>query len=341
MAADPETIDRPYDLCQLLQAQARRSPEKRACAYLKDTGEIHSSYDFQSLDLHARALAARLQALDASGEAAVLMYPPGLDFIVAFFACLYADVLAIPLPMPRSESGQKQTKGIITDTKTNIVLSTETFISKLLRQDEHYFGDLICLDTQTIETEIAAAWQKPTDIDSARTAYLQYTSGSTSDRKGVMISHYNVIENIIGIDRGFQHNNESVAVNWLPHFHDLGLVSGILQPIYHGVTNYLMAPTALVQKPIRWLKAISDFRATTRIARIMLMICASRKSPRNNVETLDLSTWRVALNGAEPVRAETVRQFYEKFSSAGLSKTTMYPAYVWPRRRSSFLRLAW
>ena len=327
MVAELERQARPDDLCELLQLQARRYPSKLACAYLNDNGDIHSSYSFEKLDLAARALAARLQGLDARGEAAVLLYPPGLDFIVAFFACIYAEVIAIPLPMPRSESGLHQTKGIIGDTGANVILSTRTFISKLSRQDKDYFNDLISVDTQAVDPALAQAWFPPSNIDSARTAYLQYTSGSTSDRKGVMISHANVIENIIGIDRGFRHDGDSIAVNWLPHFHDLGLVSGILQPIYHGVSNYLMAPTALVQKPIRWLQAISDFKAThTNSPNYAYDLCIKKISEEQQ-QKLDLSAWRVALNGAEPVRAETVRLFYEKFRAAGLSKSTMYPAY--------------
>ena len=327
MATEHRNATPPSDLYQLLRTQVSRCPDKLACAYLSDDGEIQSRLDFASLDLNARSLAARLQALDADGEAAILLYPPGLDFIVAFFACVYAGVLAIPLPMPRGAASLAQTKGIVADTEARLVLSTKTFISKLHRQDEAYFQDLICLDTQTIDTQLADAWHVPTQIEPADIAYLQYTSGSTSERKGVMISHANVIENILGIDRGFQHDSDSVAVNWLPHFHDLGLVSGILQPLYHGVSNYLMAPTSLVQKPLRWLQAISDFGGThTNSPNYAYDLCI-KKIAANELDNLDLSSWRVALNGAEPVRAETVRQFYEKFRRAGLAKTTMYPAY--------------
>ncbi|MGR8948015.1 MAG: AMP-binding protein [Gammaproteobacteria bacterium] len=327
MVAKPAPMPAPTNLAKLLQCQVQLHPEKLACAYLADNGEVSSRLDFASLDLKARALAARLQGLDAGGEAAVLLYPPGLDFIVAFFACVYANVLAIPLPMPRGKANFDQTKGIIEDTKCEIILSTQTFISKLLRYDERYFEKLICVDTQLIDTDLAYAWQPVESIAANDVAYLQYTSGSTSARKGVMVTHANVLENIKGIDRGFAHTDTSIAVNWLPHFHDLGLVSGILQPLYHGNTNYLMAPTALVQRPVRWLSAISKFRAThTNSPNYAYDLCVKKIMP-DQTSGLDLSAWRVALNGAEPVRADTVSDFYEKFKSLGLRKTTMYPAY--------------
>ena len=317
----------PKNLLELLRNQARTHPDGLACAYLGDDGDIRARLSYSELDNNARAIAARLQGLDAGGECAVLLYPPGLNFVSAFFACMYANVVAIPLPIPRTTANINQTKGIIEETKTEIILSTQTILTKLARQDEQYFSKLICLDTQEVDADFVLAWRQPENPAGDTLAYFQYTSGSTSARKGVMISHANVLENIKGIDRGFQHDQASIAVNWLPHFHDLGLVSGILQPLYHGVPNYLMAPTALVQKPIRWLQAISNFRAThTNSPNYAYDLCV-KKITEEQQQTLDLSAWRVALNGAEPVRAETVRDFYSKFKNVGLAKTTMYPAY--------------
>ena len=327
MVVDPALLASPTNLSDLLKRQADAQPKKLACAYLTDDGEVSAELSFEALDLRARALAARLQGLDASGEPAILLYPPGLDFVVAFFACMYAGVLAIPLPMPRGKANIDQTKGIIEDTSCELLLSTRTFISKLIRHDEAYFDNLIAIDTQLIDDELARAWQPIRSTSGDEGAYLQYTSGSTSSRKGVIVTHANVIENIKGIDRGFQHDATSVAVNWLPHFHDLGLVSGILQPLYHGNTNYLMAPTALVQRPIRWLSAISTYGAThTNSPNYAYDLCIKKITPEQ-LSGIDLSAWRIALNGAEPVRAETVREFYAKFKDVGLSKTTMYPAY--------------
>lgn len=320
-------IDQAENLYELLHNPAIALPTQLACAYLGDDGEIRTQLSFAQLELNAKALGARLQGLDAGGECAVLLYPPGLDFISAFFACIYANVIAIPLPLPRTKSNFAQTKAIIEQTNSHIVLSTGTSLTKLNRQDEDYFADLICLDTEEIDTALSTAWRKPAHSSPEDLAYLQYTSGSTSARKGVMISHANVIANIRGIDRGFQHRDGDVAVNWLPHFHDLGLVSGILQPLYHGITNYLMAPSALVQRPIRWLAAISKFRAThTNSPNYAYDLCIS-KITDEQMHGLDLTAWRIALNGAEPVRAETVRDFYKKFEPVGLAKTTMYPAY--------------
>ena len=327
MSVPNQAVEAPANLIDLLRNQARLQPDSLACAYLGDDGDIRTTLSFAELDLNARALGARLQGLDANQECAVLLYPPGLDFISAFFACMYANVVAIPLPIPRTQPNFAQTRAIIEQTNTRIILSTQTSISKLRRQDDDYVSKLICLDSQHIDRELSSAWQDSTRASQHELAYLQYTSGSTSARKGVMISHANVLENIKGIDRGFAHNEASVAVNWLPHFHDLGLVSGILQPLYHGAANYMMAPSALVQRPIRWLNAISNFKAThTNSPNYAYDLCVS-KITEEQMKGLDLSAWQIALNGAEPVRAETVRDFYQKFKVVGLAETTMYPAY--------------
>lgn len=313
-------------LVSILRERAGRHPDAPACTYLGDNGQVKATLSYAELDAAARALAARLQGLGASGECAVLLYPPGLEFLSAFFGCLYSGVIAVPLPVPRLSASLRQFVGIVNDLDSRLVLTTERSRSRLEKLDTDLFARLSCLATETTAPAIARAWREPAS-DPGAVAYLQYTSGSTSDRKGVMVTHANVIANLNGIAERFAHHADSVSVNWLPHFHDLGLVSGLLQPLYHGHPNILLSPTAFVQQPIRWLRAISDYRGTySNSPNYGYDLCVRRVTDAQ-IDELDLACWDVALNGAEPVRGQTVTAFAEKFARCGFRATSMYPAY--------------
>ena len=324
--AKPDTDSAQATLVSVLRERAALHPEAPACTYLGDTGQVKGSLSYAELDAAARAIAARLQGLGAAGECAILLYPPGLEFLSAFFGCLYSGVIAVPLPVPRVSASLRQFSGIVGDLDSRLVLTTERSLSRLQKLDTDLFAPLSCLATESTAPAMARAWREP-EIDPAGVAYLQYTSGSTSDRKGVIVSHANVIANLNGIAERFAHHADSVSVNWLPHFHDLGLVSGLLQPLYHGHPNILLSPTAFVQQPIRWLRAISAYRGTySNSPNYGYDLCVRRVTDAQ-IDELDLGSWDVALNGAEPVRWQTVEAFAEKFARAGFRATSMYPAY--------------
>lgn len=313
-------------LVDSLRSHAVSHPTRIACRYLGDGEEIKSELTFADLDLRARAIAARLQGLGAAGESVILLYPPGMEFLSAFMGCLYSGVTAVPLPVPRLKASMSQFTGIIEDLNSRIVLTTATALSRLRKLDAPVLEPLMCLATEDTQSELARAWQEPT-ITAEAVAYLQYTSGSTSDRKGVMVSHANVITNLLAIAERFEHHADSVSVNWLPHFHDLGLVSGILQPLFHGHPNIMLSPTAFVQQPVRWLRAITRFRGTySNSPNYGYDLCVRRVTAAQRKD-LDLSSWQVALNGAEPVRWQTVTEFSETFAECGFRETAMYPAY--------------
>lgn len=318
--------DTPMNLVDVLRQRAQIQPDSVACVYLGDGEDVKTEVSFGELDRQSRAIAARLQGLGAGGECAILLYPPGLEFLSALFGCLYANVVAVPLPVPRLKGSIAQFLGIVEDLNARIVMTTATAMARLRRMDLPALETLVCLSTEDTQAELARAWQAPATASDA-VVYLQYTSGSTSNRKGVMIRHANVIANLLGIAERFRHHDESVSVTWLPHTHDLGLVSGILQPLYHGHPNIMMSPTAFVQQPIRWLSAISRYRGTySNSPNFGYDLCVRRTTPEQRAQ-LDLSSWQVALNGAEPVRRQTVDEFAAMFSACGFRREAMYPAY--------------
>jgi acyl-CoA synthetase (AMP-forming)/AMP-acid ligase II/alkylation response protein AidB-like acyl-CoA dehydrogenase/acyl carrier protein len=316
----------PDDLVGVLRQRVQLHGDARACIYLGDGEAEKATLSFAELDLQARAVAARLQGLGVSGECALLLYPPGPEFLAAFFGCLYAGVVAVPLPVPHLRSGMTQFHGIVSDLSARVLLTTETTLARLERLDSPTLEGLMRICSEDTAPSLARAWQVP-KTNPGDVAYLQYTSGSTSDRKGVAVSHANVIANLRAIAARFEHHAGSVCVNWLPHFHDLGLVGGILQPLYHGHLNVMMSPTAFVQRPIRWLDAISRYRGTySHSPNYGYDLCVRRITPEQ-LSGLDLASWEVALNGAEPVRAATIEAFASTFGPCGFRRETMYPAY--------------
>ena len=316
----------PVNLVEVLRVRRELQGASLACVYLDEREEVRAQATFDDLDSQAQAIAARLQGLGATGGCAILLYPPGLEFISAFFGCLYANVIAVPLPVPRAKGAIAQFLGIIEDLNVRILLTTAATLARAGRSEVRVPESMISLTTEDTPAGLARAW-RPDDVAGDAVAYLQYTSGSTANRKGVAITHANVIANLRAIAERFAHNDQSVSVNWLPHTHDLGLVNGILQPLYHGHLNVLMSPTAFVQQPIRWLNAISRYRGTyTNSPNFGYDLCVRRTTPSQRAQ-LDLSSWEVALNGAEPVRQPTIDEFVATFGPHGFRRAAMFPAY--------------
>lgn len=313
-------------LVAVLRARAAAHPERTALTYLGDGGEVRASLDFAALDRAARAVGARLQGLGATGECVLLVHPPGPEFLPAFLGCLYAGAVAVPLPLPRVHGSLRQFRGILADLGARVVLGTATALSRLATAGDGLPAEVIALASEDTDEALAAAWRDPAAV-ATDVAYLQYTSGSTAERKGVAVSHANVIANLAGIAERFGHHAASVSVNWLPHFHDLGLVSGLLQPLYHGHPNVVLSPTAFVQQPVRWLNAISRYRGTYSNSPNFGYDLCVRRIGAGQRAALDLSSWEVALNGAEPVRRQTLEAFAAAFAPCGLRPGVLYPAY--------------
>jgi acyl-CoA synthetase (AMP-forming)/AMP-acid ligase II len=319
---------KPATLVDVLRHRAQHQPEQRAFAFLED-GEVESGhFTYADLDQRARAIAAALQSLRAAGERVLLLYPPGLEYVAAFFGCLYAGAIAVPIYPPRPNRTLARLREVASDSEASIAL-TSTAIRAYLQTslpDEPALQALRWLDTEAILDDLAESWQFP-EVHSNSLAFLQYTSGSTSQPKGVMVSHGNLLYNARMMREAFELTRESTYICWLPLYHDMGLIGCVIVPVCVGAASILMPPLAFLQKPYRWLQAITRYRGYISSApNFAYDLCVRKITPEQRAN-LDLSSWRLASNGAEPVRAETLRRFAEVFGDCGLRSESFYPCY--------------
>ena len=318
-------------LTELLRWRASFTPEKHIYSFLHD-GETESEYlTFAELDQQARSIGAWLQEQSKSGERALLIYPSGLDFIAAFYACLYSGIIAVPVYPPsatRSDQALQRFRAIASDAQPDIVLTTSSLAVRVksLVASSPELQSVRVLVTSELADGREEQWHDP-DISGDTLAFLQYTSGSTGTPKGVMLTHRNLLHNSALIADVCRHPSHAHMVTWLPPYHDLGLIGGIIQPLYAGFGCTILSPTSFLQRPIRWLQAISRFKATMSGAPNFAYDLCVRKTTPEQRATLDLSSWEIAANGAEPVRAETLEQFFNTFAPYGLRREALYPCY--------------
>ena len=283
---------------------------------------------FAGLDLRARTIGAALQQLGAAGQRALLLYPPGLDFVAAFFGCLYGGVVAVPAYPPRSARMLPRLLEIARDARPAVALTTTDLQKAIggLAAQVPELSALRLVATDQVPPDQADAWRDP-GADASSLAFLQYTSGSTAAPKGVMISHGNLLHNEEMIRQAFGQSAESVIVGWLPLYHDMGLIGNVLQPLYLGARCVLMSPIAFLQNPKRWLATISRYRATTSGGpNFAYDLCVRKVAPADRAD-LDLSSWDLAFDGAEPVRAETMARFVDAFAGCGFAPRAFFPCY--------------
>ena len=315
-------------LVDLLRHRSLHQPAQLAFTFLQDGETESSSLTYQELDRSARAIATQLQSLGASGSLALLLYPPGLEFIAAFFGCLYAGTVAIPAYPPRRNQNMSRLQAIVASSQAAVALTTTSLLTNIREQlaQNSELAALRWLATDNLASDQALGWQEPA-LSSDTLAFLQYTSGSTGTPKGVMVSHGNLLHNERMIERAFGHTEKTIVVGWLPLFHDMGLIGNVLQPLYLGRSCILMSPVDFLQKPFRWLQAISRYKATTSGGpNFAYDLCVRKITPEERA-TLDLSSWEVAFTGAEPIRAETLERFTAAFDPCGFRKEVFYPCY--------------
>lgn len=315
-------------LVAMLRTRAALQPDSQATAFLDDERDAVERLTYTELDVKARAIGAALQAAGAAGQRVLLLYAPGLQFVAAFFGCLYAGAVAVPAYPPRPRS-LGRLRAMVDDARPLLILSTadvQSLVADSLA-DEPHLAALPWLLSDTLDgAALAESWREP-GARPEDLAFLQYTSGSTATPRGVMVSHGNLLANSALIQKAFGTTTDSIGVSWLPLYHDMGLIGGILQPIYAGFPLTLMSPLTFLQRPYRWLEAISKTGATVSGGPNFAYDIATRKVTPEQRASLDLSRWQVAFSGAEPVRAETIRRFSEAFADSGFRPEAWYPCY--------------
>jgi acyl-CoA synthetase (AMP-forming)/AMP-acid ligase II len=314
-----------------VRSHAQTTPAKLAMVHWQDSDEREQdqSLTYAELDHAARSRAAWLQVHHRPGDRALLLYPPGLEFVKTFLGCLYAGVVPVPAPPPSPDRAQlDRTAGIAVDAGVSVVLTTsplgQAVRERLADAPVANRPPVVASDRDSLGDP--ATWTAPR-LSPDATAFLQYTSGSVSDPKGVMVSHRNLSHHQAEIQRRLSTGPDLVLVSWLPHFHDMGLIGQLLHPIWVGGRCVFMAPTTFLRRPVRWLEAISRHRANLTVAPDFAYDLCARTIPDEQLTGLDLSSLRVALNGAEPVRATTLDRFSRRFVPVGFPPAAFSPCY--------------
>jgi 8-amino-7-oxononanoate synthase len=315
-------------LVDLVEYRGSLQPSHTVFRFINSDGREEDVLTFATLQRRARAIAAHLAEHVVPGDRVVLLVPPGLEYVAAFFGCLYAGVVAVPAYPPNPRRADPRVARIVADCGARIALVSDAFMARLdgwLALTPELSG-LTWLDAARLADGDATGWRAPA-VTGASLAMLQYTSGSTGDPRGVMLAHSNLLHNSAVIHRVSEHRAHDNGVFWLPPFHDMGLIGGILQPIYAGLSAALMAPATFLQRPMRWLEAMSRYRATTSGApNFAYDLCVERIGEAERA-TLDLSSWRTSFNGAEPIRADTLDRFAQAFAASGLRRDVILPCY--------------
>ncbi|WP_219268589.1 non-ribosomal peptide synthetase [Pseudomonas sp. Xaverov 259] len=319
-----DAFELPRTLVQSLQRRAAQTPDQVALRFLAESAADSVVLSYRDLDQRARTIAAALQANAALGDRAVLLFPSGPDYVAAFFGCLYAGVIAVPAYPPESTKRHHQERllSIISDAEPRLLLTIASLADGLAQIENA--PPVLSVDT----LQSAGNWVEP-ELQADDIAFLQYTSGSTALPKGVQVSHGNLVANEVLIRRGFgiDLNPDDVIVSWLPLYHDMGLIGGLLQPIFSGVPCVLMSPAYFLGRPLRWLEAISEYGGTISGGPDFAYRLCSERVSETALERLDLSKWRVAYSGSEPIRLDTLERFAEKFAACGFTPNNFFASY--------------
>lgn len=309
-------------LVESLRRRADREPERIVYRFLEDGEVERASRTYAELDERARAIARAIALHARPGEVALLLHSVGLEFLDALFGCFYAGVIAVPVQAPASlrKTSVRREELIARDTNARLVLATSGMSSPQISS-----GQTLIL-TDTISDGLDASWKGPS-VAPTDVAFLQYTSGSTGAPRGVVVRHSNLVDNLGHFARVSGIESGETVVSWLPLYHDMGLIGAALECVYAGWHGVLMRPDDFLRRPIRWLRAIDRYQGVIAGApNFAYELCARRIAEAHRAE-LDLSSWRVASNGAEPVRADTMKRFSEAFASCGFRGEAFMPCY--------------
>ncbi|MFN9559078.1 MAG: fatty acyl-AMP ligase [Dolichospermum sp.] len=317
------------NLISILNQRASQTPNQLAYIFLKNRENQEQNITYQQLSQNSKNIAIKLQSLIPKGSRALLLYPQGLEFINAFLGCLYAGIIAVPAYPPKRNQKMSRLAAIIKDAQPQIILTTSSMLESIKEKltDIVDSSALQWLATDSLNNDEEELSYIFPNISSDSLAFLQYTSGSTGTPKGVMISHGNIFHNSASIQKAFELTEKSVSVTWLPSFHDMGLIDGIIQPLYTGFLGVILPPESFLQRPILWLQAITKYRATHSGGPNLGYELCVEKIAAEEQKNLDLSSWVSAYSGAEPIRRRTLENFITKFQSSGFQSQYFYPCY--------------
>lgn len=310
-----------------LDFHARNCPDKIAYGFIYGDNKEITTVTFTELYQKVSKLAAQLGGQLPRGERAILMYPQGPDYVIAFLACLMAGVIAVPLYPPKANQKMFRTASVLLDCQASAILTNQIVVFAIdqLREQGMIDPRLKRIVTTGLTEEVMPI-ELP-DIATSDIAFLQYTSGSTGDPKGVIVSHGNLVANQDAIGRAFKSSQEDICLNWLPVFHDMGLIGTVLHPLYCGYTAYLMASADFTRDPLSWLEAITKYRATVAGAPNFAFELLLQRIDAERLRHIDLRSLKIMFSGAEPIRADTLDNFAREFALTGFEKHLFYPCY--------------
>ncbi|WP_067798497.1 non-ribosomal peptide synthetase [Actinomadura formosensis] len=318
--------DGPAGFPSLLRARAAERPDGIAYVFL-GAGDAEDSVTYRELDRRARALAVRFRDCADPGERALLLCPPGREYVESFFGCLYAGLIAVPAYPPRGARDAERVAGIAGDCTPALVVHGSGGAPEFPDGPAGAaFAHLPRAAADEGSDADADLWTGPAE-DADAVAFLQYTSGSTATPRGVVLHHRHLLHNTAVVARVFGLGPQDRSVSWLPPYHDMGLIGGILQPLYSGFPGALMPPMAFLRDPAAWLRAISRTGTTISTAPTFAYEECVRRVPDEALDDLDLSRWHHALVGAEPVHAETLGRFARRFAACGFDGSAFFPCY--------------
>lgn len=321
----------PRSMVGLLCERAVTQPDDVAYVFLSDGEQPSASITWSALERRARAIGRALQSQVEPGARVLVMFPPSLDFVAAFFGVLFAGAIAVPAYPPagsRADRTVSRLRGMVTDAGISLVVAPTSLATRAtaLAGAMPEMASLVWMAFEDVPDTLADEWQAPT-TDEQSVAFLQYTSGSTATPRGVVVTHGNLLHNLDRTEREARYSRASVSLSWLPVNHDMGLINGVLQPAFSGCRAYLMSPAAFLQRPARWLQAVSRLGVTHSGGPNFAYDLCSRRIADEDRSSLDLSSWEVAYNGSEPVRRATLETFQRAFGTSGFRWESFSPAY--------------